>query len=675
MTNILLENFETVPFSKINNRDYLPAIVKLIQNTKEEIKYISSNKDDATFGNTIEALEGSGEKLNRASLIFSNINSAETNDEIQKIAQEIYPLLSGLENDINLNKNLFKRIKYIYEQGSKLNLSVEENTLLNKTYKKFSRNGANLNEEDKKKLRKIDAEIASLTLKFGQNLLAETNNYELHIENEDDLKGLPDGAKEAAEMLAKNKNKKGWLITLEYPSIMPILKYAENRNLRKEIMIANGSKCFKKNKYNNEDNILNISKLRYQRAKLLGYSNHAHFVLEERMAKNPNKVLTFLNELLQKAKPFAEQEIKQIEMFAKKTDGIDKIEAWDISFYSEKLRTKLFNLNDEKLKPYFKLENVLEGAFKVASKLFNLSFIEVHDIDTYHNEVKTFEVKNQKDELVAIFYADFHPRASKRGGAWMTSFRSQKIKNGINQRPHIANVCNFTKPTHSKPSLLTFNEVTTLFHEFGHGLHGMLANTKYGSLSGTNVHWDFVELPSQILENWCYEKECLDSFAKHYKTNKVIPIEYINKIRESSTFLEGMATLRQIRLGILDMAWHNIDPTNITNIKDYESNATKETQLLSDIKEICTSVSFGHIFSSPIGYSSGYYSYKWAEVLDADAFEYFKENGIFNSKIGKSFADNILSKGGTEDPMKLYKQFRGKEPNSEALLKRSGLAS
>ena len=416
---------------------------------------------------------------------------------------------------------------------------------------------------------------------------------------------------------------------------------------------------------------MKISKLRFQRANLLGYNTHSHFVLEERMGGTPEKVTSFLNDLLEKAKPFADKEFKELETFAKELDGIDHLEKWDSAYYSEKLKNKLFNLDDEKLKPYFKLENVIQGAFTVANKLFGLTFKEVNTIDVYHSDVKTFEVYDNENNLKSIFYADFHPREGKRNGAWMTSFKDQKIKNGINFRPHISNVCNFTKPTETKPSLLTFNEVTTLFHEFGHGLHGMLANTTYPSLSGTSVYWDFVELPSQVLENWCYEKECLDIFAKHYETGETIPMEYVEKIKESASFLEGMATVRQISLGLLDMSWHGVDPSDISSIKDNEIKALAKTKLFPDVAENSTSTSFSHIF--PGGYSSGYYSYKWAEVLDADAFDFFKANGIFNAEIGKSFAENILSKGGTEHPMVLYKRFRGQEPQPEALLKRAGL--
>ncbi len=669
--NPLLQPFDLAPFSKIKNEDFLPAFIELIDAAKKEIDAITSNTNVPTFENTIEALEYSGEQLDRVSSLFFNLNSAETNSEIQKIAQEVSPMLSEFGNDITLNNNLFLRIKSIYDQKENLNLSIEQSTLLDKKYKSFSRNGANLSDDKKEILRGIDKELASLKLKFGENVLAETNAFELHITNEEDLKGLPEGEKDAAAQLAKHKGKEGWIVTLAYPSYIPFMKYADNREIRKKLAIAAGAQCFKKDQYNNEENVLKISKLRFQRANLLGYNTHSHFVLEERMAGTPEKVTSFLNDLLEKAKPFADKEFKELETFAKELDGIDHLEKWDSAYYSEKLKNKLFNLDDEKLKPYFKLENVIQGAFTVANKLFGLTFKEVNTIDVYHSDVKTFEVYDNENNLKSIFYADFHPREGKRNGAWMTSFKDQKIKNGINFRPHISNVCNFTKPTETKPSLLTFNEVTTLFHEFGHGLHGMLANTTYPSLSGTSVYWDFVELPSQVLENWCYEKECLDIFAKHYETGETIPMEYVEKIKESASFLEGMATVRQISLGLLDMSWHGVDPSDISSIKDNEIKALAKTKLFPDVAENSTSTSFSHIF--PGGYSSGYYSYKWAEVLDADAFDFFKANGIFNAEIGKSFAENILSKGGTEHPMVLYKRFRGQEPQPEALLKRAGL--
>jgi peptidyl-dipeptidase Dcp len=672
LMNPLLASFDTAPFSEIKNEHFKPAFLQAMAAARAEIDAITSNTDDSSFENTIEALEFSGQQLDRISSVFFNLNSAETNEEIQKIAQEVSPLLSEFGNDITLNEDLFKRIKSVYEQKASLNLSVEQNTLLDKRYKSFSRNGANLSEGKKTRLREIDAESSKLKLKFGENILAETNNYQKHITNESDLDGLPEGAKEAAAQLAKSKEKdSGWMLTLDYPSYIPFMKYAKNRELRKELSMAFGSKSFKRDELDNQNIVLKIANLRHERANLLGYETHAHFVLEERMAETPEKVHSFLNELLEKAKPAAEREFKQLEEFAKELDGIDELQKWDSNYYSEKLKQKLFSLDDEQLKPYFKLENVIDGVFEVAEKLFGLQFEEVTDIDKYHNEVKTYRVYDSEKNFISVFYADFHPRAGKRGGAWMTSFKSQWKKDGENVRPHISNVCNFTPSTETKPSLLTFNEVTTLFHEFGHGLHGMLANTTYPSLSGTSVYWDFVELPSQVLENWCYEKEALELFAKHYETEEVIPMELVQKIKESATFQEGMATMRQLSFGLLDMSWHGADPTNITDVKAHESAAFAGTNLYPETPETCMSTAFAHIFQG--GYSSGYYSYKWAEVLDADAFAYFKEKGIFNKEVATKFKEHVLSKGGTENPMVLYKRFRGAEPKVEALLKRANL--
>lgn len=674
--NILTKPFDnqynSAPFSKINNSDFLPAFKQAISYAKAEIDAIINNSEIATFENTIEALDFSGEQLDRISSIFFNLNSAETNEEIQKIAQEVSPLLSEFSNDITLNEDLFKRVKTVYVLKNELDLTTEQQTLLDKKYKSFSRNGANLPEDKKHKLREIDKTLSQLKLKFGENVLAETNKYELLITYEEELAGLPDGAKEAAQQLAESKDKKGWLFTLDYPSYIPFVTYADHRALRKQISLAAGAKSFKGDTLDNQDIVLQIVKLRHERANLLGYKTHAHFVLEERMAKTPETVKSFLNDLLEKAKPAAELEFKNLENFAKDLDQIDQLEKWDSAYYSEKLKQNLFSLDDELLKPYFKLENVIDGAFTVANKLFDLNFEEISTIDKYHEDVLTYKVTDNNGELVSIFYADFFPRAGKRNGAWMTSFKSQSIKNGVNERPHISIVCNFTKPTKSKPSLLTFNEVTTLFHEFGHALHGMLANTNYPSLSGTSVFWDFVELPSQVLENWCYEKEALELFATHYETGEVIPMDLVEKIKASATFHEGMQTLRQISFGLLDMSWHaGKSPEAIKSVKSHELEAFKNTQLFPEVAENCMSTAFSHIFQG--GYSSGYYSYKWAEVLDADAFEYFKEAGIFNKAVATKFKDNILSKGGTENPMTLYKQFRGQEPKPEALLKRAGL--
>ncbi|RRJ90921.1 M3 family peptidase [Paenimyroides tangerinum] len=671
MENILLQKFDTAPFSQIKNEDFEPAFEQAIKDAKQEVQDIINNPEEATFENTLEAMAFSGMQLDRISNIFFNLNSAETNEELQKIAQVVAPKLSEFGNDITLNPDLFKRVKAVYDKKNALNLTAEQLMLLEKSYKGFVRNGALLSDTEKEQLRAIDTELALLSLKFGENVLAETNAYQLHITDENDLDGLPEDTKIMAKQLAESEKKEGWIFTLDFPSYLPFVTYAKNRELRKEMAVVAGKKAFQDNEYNNEANVLRIVNLRQQRANLLGYTTHADFVLEERMAQNPTKVLDFLNDLLVKAKPAATKEFDELTAFAKNLDNIEQLEKWDGAYYSEKLKQEKFNLDDEILKPYFKLENVLNGAFEVANKLFGIRFEKVLNIDVYHEDVETYEVKDENNHLVALFYADFFPRKGKRNGAWMTSFKSQFIKDGINERPHVSIVCNFTKPTPTKPSLLTFNEVTTLFHEFGHALHGMLANTIYPSLSGTSVYWDFVELPSQVMENWCYEKEALELFAKHYETGETIPMELIEKIKESASFLEGMATVRQLSFGLLDMGWHSQNPENITSLKAFENEQFESTKLYPDVAENAMSTAFSHIFAG--GYSSGYYSYKWAEVLDADAFDYFKQNGIFNKEIATKFKDNVLSQGGTQPPMELYKKFRGQEPKPEALLKRAGL--
>ncbi|WP_438973621.1 M3 family metallopeptidase [Polaribacter sp.] len=669
--NPLLQDYNTAPFTKIASEDYKPAIKKGIEIAKAEIDAIVNTKEAPTFKNTTEALDYTGEKLNRITSIFFNLNSAETNDAIQRIAQEVSPWLSEFRNDITLNEALFARVKSVFDDRKNLNLNAEQQMLLEKQYKGFARNGANLNHEKKSQLREIDTKLSKLSLKFGENVLAETNAFEMHLTNEDDLAGLPESVKEAAQQLAKEQNKEGYIFTLQYPSYIPFLTYADNRELRKKMAIAAGKKAFQNNKFNNEKIVLEIVKLRQERANLLGYKTHAHFVLEERMAETPEKVIEFSNNLLSKAKPAAKKEFENLEKYAKKLDGIDQLQKWDGAYYSEKLKKELFDLDQEILKPYFKLENVIDGVFEIANRLYDLNFEEVDTIEKYHPEVKTYNVTDNDGNFISVFYADYHPRKGKRNGAWMTSYKSQQIKNGINERPQVSIVCNFTKPTATKPSLLTFNEVTTLFHEFGHALHGMLANTTYNSLSGTSVSWDFVELPSQVLENWCYEKEALELFAKHYETGKVIPMKYVEKIKESASFHEGMQTLRQLSFGLLDMKWHSENPSEITSIKDFEKEAFAATSLYPDVAENCMSTAFSHIFQG--GYSAGYYSYKWAEVLDADAFEYFLEKGIFNKEVATKFKDTVLSKGGTVKPMELYKRFRGQEPKPDALLKRAGL--
>ena len=669
--NVLFSDFDYAPFNQIKNSDYLTSIRHGINELKSEIDTILSNKN-TTFKNTIEALDYSGLKLDRITSVFFNINAAETSKEIQDIAVTLSPELSELKNYILLNDKLYKKVKTVYNLTNKNSLSNEENTLLENTYKSFLRNGANLSNKDKNKLRKLDIMLGKLSLNFGQNLLKETNEYELLISDEKKLDGLSHDHKEAAKMLAKSKNKKGWLFTLDYPSFSALITYCKNRSLRKEITIAFGQRAFKNNESDNQKVILEIINLRYQKAILLGYKSYSEYVLEERMAKNTKNVMNFLEGLVEKVKPVAKKEFKVLENYAKSIDNIDNLEKWDISFYTEMYKKHKYDVDQEKLKPYFSLTNVLNGAFEISNKLYGLNFKKISTIDTYNDEVNTYEVKDEKNNFIALLYTDFHPRKGKRGGAWMTSYKPQYIFKNNNQRPHISIVCNFTRPIKNKPSLLTFNEVTTLFHEFGHALHGILANTKFKSLSGTNVSWDFVELPSQIFENWCYEEEALNIFAFHYKTKKLIPIELINKIKESANYNQASQTLRQLSLAILDMNWHNINPIKIKSVKEYEHKILKKLTFIKDLNVTCTSTSFSHIFQG--GYSSGYYSYKWAEVLDADAFEYFKEKGIFNKSIASKFKDNILSKGGTQDPMDLYIKFRGRKPKINALLNRAGIS-
>lgn len=673
--NPLLEKFntpyQTAPFTQIKNEHFKPAFIEAIKLAKAEIDALVNNEEAPSFKNTVAALDYSGELLSSVSRVFYNLNSAETSDEIQAIAKEVSPLLSEFSNDIGLNEDLFKRIKTVYDNKSTLTLTPEETTLLEKNYKSFVRNGANLNDKDKETLRNIDKQLSETSLNFGEHVLAATNKYELHLTNQDDLEGLPDGVIEAAAMTAKQKEKEGWIFNLDFPSYVPFMTYSSNRELRKEMALANGSKNYKNDTLDNQENVLKIVALRYQRANLLGYKNHAVFVLEEQMATAPEKVTTFLNKLLDKSKPSATKENKELTDFANKLDGLTTLESYDSGYYTEKLKQKLFDLDDEQLKPYFKLDNVVKGVFTVANKLYGLNFEEIFDIDKYHEDVITYKVTDENSELVAIFYADYHPRPGKRNGAWMTSFNDQFIKEGINHRPHIVNVCNFTKPTETKPSLLTFNEVTTLFHEFGHALHGMLANTIYPGLSGTSVYRDFVELPSQVLENWCYEKEALELFAFHYETGEVIPLELIEKIKASANFMEATRMMRQLSFAMTDMAWHTTNPEIISNVGDFEQKAMKPTLIYPYLKGTSFSTAFSHIFQG--GYASGYYSYKWAEVLDADAFEYFVNNGIFNREIGEKFKEHILSKGGSEHPMELYKKFRGQEPDNDALLRRAGL--
>ena len=667
--NILTQKFntkyETAPFQEIKEENYLPAFQELIAQSEKEIDAITNNPAEATFENTIEALAYSGEQLDRVSSIFFNLNSAETNDEIQKIAQEVSPILTEFSSKISQNEKLFQRIKKVFDEKENLNLNEEQKTLLNETYKGFVRNGALLNEEDKKKLEKIDVELSVKSLNFGQNVLAATNAYFKHITNKEDLAGIPEPILAQYAEEAKERGLEGYAITLQYPSYIPAMTYADNRNLRQELALANGKKAFDGGEFDNQNLIKEIIKLRQQKAELLGYKNFAEYVLEERMAESPKKVFDFLNQLLTAATPYAEKETAQLKELAK-ADGIDQMEAYDHAYYAEKLRKQKFDLNDEGLKPFFPLEKVQDAVFDLAGKLFKLDFKEVTDIQKYHSEVHVYEVF-EDNSLKAVLYVDYFPRKGKRAGAWMTSFKNQWKKDSTNSRPHISVVCNFSKPTADTPSLLTFQEVTTLFHEFGHALHGILADTQYPNLSGTSVKWDFVELPSQFLENYCYEPEFLKTFAKHYQTGEVLSDEKIKKINESKNFMEGYQTLRQLGFGLLDMAYHT-QPEAVQDIKTFETKQTEKCSLYPVNVETAISPSFSHIFQG--GYSAGYYSYKWAEVLDADAFQYFKENGIFNSEIARKYK-TLLSLGGTQAPMELYKAFRGSEPKVESLLKRA----
>jgi peptidyl-dipeptidase Dcp len=660
--------FESVPFQDIKQEDFKPAIIASIEAAKKEIDDLVSDTATPTFENTLVALEATGKQLNRATEAFFNLTSAETNDYLERVQEEVSPLLAEYGNDITLNEGLFKKVKTVFEQTDKSKLSKEDFRLLDKTYKSFTRNGALLNDEDKEKLRAIDKELAALKVKFSQNVLQETNAYFLHITDEKEMEGIPDSIKTQAKEEATKRKLEGWVFTLQYPSLVPFLTYAASRERRKELHMANGRKAFQSNEYNNEEIIRKIVTLRDERARLLGFPTHAAFVLEERMAATPDTVFTFLNDLLEKAKPHAGKDIEALKPLAVK-DGIETLMPYDHAYYAEKLREEKYDFSEEELKPYFPLEQVLHAAFDAAKKLYGITFHVRNDIQKYHEEVTVYEVLESGNHK-ALLYTDWHPREGKRAGAWMTSYKGQYRTDQEDHRPHISIVCNFSRPSGETPSLLTFNEVTTLFHEFGHALHGMMADTKYESLSGTNVYWDFVELPSQFMENYCYEKEFLATFAKHYKTGEILPMEQIDKIVASANFMEGYQTMRQLSFGLLDMAFHTGKLQQDESIETFEKQITKATQLYPTIAGVAQSPSFSHIF--PGGYSSGYYSYKWSEVLDADAFAYFKETGIFNSETASKFK-TLLSKGGTEDPMDLYVAFRGRKPDVNALLERAGL--
>ena len=646
--------YNAAPFSRFTPTDYLPAIEKAIAESLAQIDSITQNPEPATFKNTIEALAYTGLELDRLTAMFFNLNSAETNDALQAEAQRISPLLTDYGNDIRLNEALFKRVKAIYNQREQLSLTAEQQTLLEKTYKSFTRNGANLSLDDKERLRKIDKQLATLKLKFSENALAETQHYQWVITDKNTLSGLPDFVLEMLAQEAKKRKVQGWVITLDLPVYTVVMKYADNRDLRQKLFTDYHSRCAGESAYNNETNVLHITQLRQARASLLGYPNYATFALEERMAETPEKVIAFLNEQLAKDKPQAIKELEELKTFS----GLTDFQQWDFAYYAEKLKQERYQIDDSLLKPYLALDKAVEGMFAVAHKLYGLHFTLTDEVEKYHPEVQTYKVTDENGNYLALFYTDFFPRAGKRNGAWMTSYKEQyRDEQGNDSRPHISIVCNFTRPTDTAPSLLTFSELTTLFHEFGHALHGMLSKVTYPSLSGTNVARDFVELPSQLMENWCYEEETLRLFATHYQTGEPLPIEWVKKVKAVEDFMKGILNVRQLNFGFLDMEWHTYPHLErLENVRTFEQIVTKATQLYPPIDVMCISPAFSHIFNG--GYAAGYYSYKWSEALEEDALEIFKEAGFFNKAVATRFRKEILEKGSSEKESILYKRFR-----------------
>ena len=666
---------ETVPFDKIKIEDYEEAFMEGIRRDDEQIEKTISNTDEPTFDNTIinvdDDKDGYYDLLSRVSTVFFNLLSAETNDEMDALAQKLQPILTKHANDVRLNKKLFERIKYVYEHHRKL--TPEEQMLLENCYDGFVKSGALLDDEGKEKLRKLTEEASMLSLQFSQNLLKENKAYTINITNEEELDGLPDTAKEAAALAAKEHGKEGWVFTLDYPSYSPFMTYSTQRELRKQLYMMRNTICTHSNDENNINICRRIVNLRREIAQLLGFNTYADYVLKNRMASNEANVYKLLNDLISAYMPTAKAEVQDIEKKAKEMEGNDFImEPWDFSYYSHKLQLERFNLDAEMLRPYFELSKVIEGVFGLANKLYGITFKENKDIPVYHGDVKAYEVFDKDGSYLAVFYADFHPRKGKQGGAWMTEYQGQWIdKKGENVRPHVSVVMNLTKPTAEKPALLTLGEVETFLHEFGHSLHGMFANTRFESLSGTNVWWDFVELPSQFMENYAVEKDFLRTFAFHYKTGEPLPDELIDRIAKSRNFMVAYGCMRQVSFGLLDMAYYTQSKPFTDDIIPFEKKAWEKAMVLPQLPDTCMTVQFSHIMAG--GYAAGYYSYKWAEVLDADAFSVFKKNGIFDKKTAQSFRDNILSKGGTEHPMTLYKRFRGGEPTIDALLERNGI--
>ena len=663
----------TVPFDRIETEHYEPAILEGIKLQNAEIEAIIQNPEKADFSNTIEAFEESGELLDKVVAVFGNMLSAETNDDLQELAQKIMPLLSEHSNNITLNEKLFARVKEVYNQKETLQLTQEQKQLLENAYNSFVRHGANLEGEAREEYRRLTNELSKLTLTFSENNLKETNAYQMLLTKKESLAGLPKIIIEAAAETAKSEEKEGWAFTLHAPSYVPFMTYSDNRDLRQKLYMAYNTKCTHDNEYNNLEIVKKIANIHMEIAQLLGYDNYAEYTLKERMAETGDAVYKLLNQLLDAYTPTAHKEYEAVQELARTEQG-DAFEVmpWDWSYYSNKLKDRQFNINEEMLRPYFELSKVKAGVFGLATKLYGITFHKNPDIPVYHKDVDAYEVLDKDGSFLAVLYTDFHPREGKRSGAWMTEFKGQWIEDtGENSRPHVSVVMNFTKPTESKPALLTYDEVETFLHEFGHALHGMFANSTYQSLSGTNVYWDFVELPSQIMENFGIEKEFLHTFANHYQTGEPLPDELISRLVDASNFNVAYACLRQVSFGLLDMAWYTRNTPFEGDVKAYERQAWAQAQILPTVSETCMSTQFSHIFAG--GYSAGYYSYKWAEVLDADAFSLFKQKGIFNEEVANSFRNNILSKGGTEHPMILYKRFRGQEPTIDALLIRNGI--
>ncbi|MCK9280522.1 MAG: M3 family metallopeptidase [Melioribacteraceae bacterium] len=663
--------YKTPPFNLIKTEHYMPAYLEGIKQHDAEIKSIVDSKDAPTFKNTLEALDNAGELLNKVGSVFGNLNGSNTNEEMQKISKELSPLLSKHYDDVNLNPVLFEKIKTLYDKRESLGLTTEQMMSLKNYYKNFVRRGANLNETDKNKLRKLNEQLSMLSLRYGENVLKETNSFEMVIDNKNDLAGLPETVIAGAADAAKRKGKEGkWLFTLQKPSFIPFLQYAENRELREKIFKGYINRADNNNQFDNKDIIAQIVSLRIQKANLLGYKSHADFILEENMAKTPDKVYDFMKKIWDPALEMAKNEVAEMQKLVNAEGKNFKLEAWDWWYYAEKVKKAKYDLDEEMLRPYFKLENVIAGVFDTAHKLYGITVTERNDIPVYDTDVKTFEVKEADGTHIGIFFADYFPRESKRAGAWSSSFRSQKKVNGKKITPVIINCGNFSKPAGDQPALLSLDEVQTLFHEFGHGLHSLLADYTYPSVGG--VPRDFVELPSQIMENWATAPEVLRTYAKHYKTGEVIPDELIAKLENSEYFNKGFETVEYLSAAILDLDYHTLTDTNKIDAAKFEKDALDKIGMIPEIVVRYRSPYFSHVFSG--GYSSGYYSYLWAEVLDADAFEAFKESGnLFNPVIAKSFRENVLSKGGSDEAMTLYKNFRGAEPKVEPLLKRKGL--